>query len=105
MSVPMVDFGANAHPLAAERTLRLATVTLFLVAAAIGLLGCAHDDAKPGAENPPVNLSGYSAAFKEGFKDGCESARKSVRRENKRYAIDPQYAQGWQDGRAICGKR
>lgn len=105
MSVLMAYLRANAHLSAAVRRLRQSTIAPSLTAAAIGLAGCAHDDVKPEAAPPPVNLSGYSAAFKEGFKDGCDSARKSVRRENKRYAVDAQYAQGWQDGRAICSKR
>jgi hypothetical protein len=52
-----------------------------------------------------VNLSGYSAAFKEGFAEGCDTARGSARRDEKRFGADAQYAQGWQDGKAICGKR
>jgi hypothetical protein len=76
-----------------------------LVAAAIGLGGCAQQQAKPRASPPPVNLSGYSPAFKEGFQHGCDSARGNPKRDAKRFEAESQYAQGWQDGRAICGKR
>jgi len=54
---------------------------------------------------PPINLSGYSAAFKEGFQAGCDTARGSARRDETRMHSDAQYAQGWEDARAICAKR
>jgi hypothetical protein len=54
---------------------------------------------------PPINLSGYSAAFQEGFQAGCDTARGAARRDEQRMQSDPQYAQGWQDGRSICAKR
>jgi hypothetical protein len=90
---------------AIARRLRNGTLTSALAAAAVGLAGCTQPDVKPQAATPPVNLSGYSAGFKEGFKDGCDSARGRVRRDDKRAGADSQYAQGWQDGRAICSKR
>jgi hypothetical protein len=90
---------ARAHLRCVARTGGLAATALFLCA-------CAPAPTKPAAAPPPpVNLSGYSTAFKEGFKDGCDSARGSARRDEKRFAADMQYAQGWQDGKAICGKR
>ena len=49
-----------------------------------------------------VNLSGYPPAFKEGYSDGCATARGSYARNDKRFGIDPQYRQGWRDGRDIC---
>jgi len=61
--------------------------------------------AKPKPSGPPVNLSGYSPAFREGFNDGCQTARGDARRNEKRYAEDTQYAQGWTDGRSMCAKR
>ena len=79
------------------------TGVLLVVALVVG--ACAQSETKPGAAPPPVNLSGYSASFKEGFKHGCNSARSSERRDDARAAVDSQYAQGWQDGKAICGKR
>ena len=79
--------------------------TALTMVAAIALGGCAQTQTQPRSAPPPVNLSGYSAAFKEGFKDGCDSARGSERRDDKRHGADRQYAQGWQDGKAICSKR
>jgi hypothetical protein len=79
--------------------------TTLTIAAVIALGGCAQTQTQPRSAPPPVNLSGYSAAFKEGFKDGCDSARGSERRDEKRQGADAQYAQGWQDGKAICSKR
>ncbi|MCC6534286.1 MAG: hypothetical protein IT531_17180 [Burkholderiales bacterium] len=68
--------------------------------------GCAQTPPAPqGGGGPPINLSGYSPQFRGGFMDGCDTARGSGRRDEKRYAEDAQYAQGWQDGRAICAKR
>ncbi|MGH8662854.1 MAG: hypothetical protein ACREUX_01185 [Burkholderiales bacterium] len=92
---------ASARAEACSAALR----TGLLLAAAIVAGACAQTQTKPGAAPPPVNLSGYSAAFKEGFKHGCNSARGSERRDDARAAVDSQYAQGWQDGKAICGKR
>ena len=80
-----------------------------LLAVALVAGACAQTgtkaETKPGASAPPVNLSGYSASFKEGFKHGCNSARDNERRDDARAAVDSQYAQGWQDGKAVCGKR
>jgi hypothetical protein len=76
-----------------------------LIAAVVGFGGCAEQPARPRSSAPPINLSGYSPAFKEGFQHGCDAARGTPRRDSKRFEADAQYAQGWQDGRAICGKR
>lgn len=53
---------------------------------------------------PPVNLSGYNAAFKEGYADGCSSARQAPRRNAQRYGTDTDYTMGWNDGHAMCGR-
>jgi len=65
------------------------------------LAGCA------GAQGPkPVNLSGFSAAFKQGYADGCDSAStRSPRRNERRYKTDAEYLQGWNDGHSVCGRR
>jgi hypothetical protein len=82
-----------------------------LLAAAFALTGCAEQlvtaprSTPPRSTPPPINLSGYSPAFKEGFRAGCDTARGSARRDAERFESDAQYAQGWQDGRSICGKR
>jgi hypothetical protein len=51
---------------------------------------------------PPVNLSGYSAAFKQGYTDGCASAGGSMRRDDARYRSDNDYMMGWSDGNSVC---
>jgi hypothetical protein len=73
-----------------------------LLQAALGatlLVGCA-------ASTPPVNLGGFSPAFKQGYTDGCESAGAlSQRRDEARYKSESDYMQGWNDGYSICAKR
>lgn len=54
---------------------------------------------------PNVNLSGYNAAFKEGYADGCDTARVAQRRNAQRYGTDTDYTMGWNDGRAMCARR
>lgn len=63
---------------------------------ALLLAGCAGSAA-------PVNLSGYSTAFKHGHTDGCESAAaRSPRRDEARNKTGPEY-KGWNDGYSACG--
>ena len=62
------------------------------------------------AQNPAppanVNLSGYPLPFRQGYADGCASARQaSEQKDATRWGADMQYRQGWTDGHAICGKR
>jgi hypothetical protein len=60
------------------------------------LAGCAGGTA-------PVNLSGYSTAFKQGYTDGCESAAaRSPRRDEARDKTGSEYMQGWNDGHSVC---
>lgn len=54
---------------------------------------------------PNVNLSGYPPAFKEGFRDGCDSFRGNYRRDTTRYAKNNDYTIGWQDGFSICRRQ
>ena len=54
---------------------------------------------------PNVNLSGYNAAFKEGYADGCDTARAAQRRNAQRYGTDTDYTMGWNDGHAMCARR
>jgi hypothetical protein len=54
------------------------------------------------APPPPVNLSGYSAAFKQGYSDGCASASGNTRRDDARYRSDNDYMMGWSDGNSAC---
>lgn len=59
------------------------------------------------ASKPTYNLAGYPPAVREGYIDGCESAKKSewARKDAKRFASDAQYSMGWNDGFGICGKK
>ena len=59
------------------------------------------------AERPKYNLAGYPPAVREGYIDGCESAKNTqyARKDAKRFAEDAQYAMGWNDGNAICRKK
>jgi hypothetical protein len=60
-----------------------------------------------GNPNPPanVNLSGYPLEFRQGYADGCTSARGPAQRDETRYKADSQYRQGWEDGKSICQRR
>jgi hypothetical protein len=75
-----------------------------LFQAALGatlLVGCAG---APGTA--PVNLGGFSPAFKQGYTDGCESAgARSQRRDEARYTTESEYMQGWNDGFSACRRR
>ena len=56
------------------------------------------------AAPPAYNLAGYPPAVKEGYIDGCESAKHSAyaRKDARRMDEDKQYAMGWNDGFSIC---
>lgn len=56
------------------------------------------------AAKPTYNLTGYPPAVREGYIDGCESAKKTsfARKDAKRMSGDPQYAMGWNDGFSLC---
>jgi outer membrane biogenesis lipoprotein LolB len=56
------------------------------------------------ASRPTYNLSGYPPAVREGYIDGCESAKRTQygRKDAKRFADDAQYQMGWNDGFGIC---
>jgi hypothetical protein len=57
------------------------------------------------AARPAYNLTGYPPAVREGYIDGCESAKRTsyARKDAQRMAGDPQYSMGWNDGFSICG--
>lgn len=84
-----------------------------LAALVIVVAGCATPPqpspppaAQPRAAPPKVNLSGFSAQFKRGYSDGCDSARNaSVRRDERSFKVDADYATGWNDGYSVCRKR
>ena len=58
--------------------------------------------AVPTKPSDRVNLSGYSAAFKQGYSDGCDSAGASRRRNEQRYKAETDYMMGWNDGNSAC---
>jgi len=59
------------------------------------------------APRPAYNLAGYPPATRDGYIDGCESAKHSAygRKDEPRMASDAQYAMGWNDGYSICSRR
>ena len=59
------------------------------------------------ASRPAYNLAGYPPAVREGYIDGCETAKgtRYGRKDAGRFASDAQYQMGWNDGYGICGKR
>ncbi len=73
---------------------------LAFLATAVLLAACASP---PPARR--VNQSGFSAAFKQGYADGCDSARAARRRDEQRYEKDADYMMGWNDGSSACRRR
>lgn len=61
----------------------------------------------PASARPAYNLSGYSPAFKDGYVDGCETAKKSTYglKDERRFPVDAQYRLGWNDGFSLCGRK
>jgi hypothetical protein len=59
------------------------------------------------APKPTYNLTGYPPAVRDGYIDGCESAKRSAyaRKDAARMSSDAQYAMGWNDGYSICGRK
>lgn len=75
-------------------------LTVYL-AAALLCAGCANQPSQKYTARktpPPVNLTGFPPAYKQGYVDACGSAKSS-----KRFKVDKQYSQGWRDGAAFCG--
>ena len=54
---------------------------------------------------PNVNLSGFPLPYRQGYADGCASASGTERKDAARFASDPNYRTGWQDGVTLCRKR
>jgi hypothetical protein len=56
------------------------------------------------ATRPAYNLTGYPPAVRDGYIDGCESAKKTsfARKDARRMADDAQYSMGWNDGFSLC---
>jgi hypothetical protein len=79
---------------------------VFLGACASLPSGRSESSDRPASRSAPnVNLSGYNAAFKEGYADGCDTARVAQRRNAQRYGTDTDYTMGRNDGRTMCARR
>lgn len=74
---------------------------VLLPIAAVLLGACAAPQSTP----RQVNQSGYSMAFKQGYADGCDSARAVRRRDEQRFRTEADYMIGWNDGYSICRRR
>jgi hypothetical protein len=98
--------------LAAMFRARAATCT---IACALVVAGCATGPIAPSAapqaaplprnaEPPPpaVNLSGFPLPYRQGYADGCASAKGAERKDADRFGADPNYRTGWMDGIALC---
>ena len=89
--------------------MKLNYILLSTVAALV--VGCATPQSestpKPEIEEPQVNLAGYPPAFREGYIDGCNSARRNSDKieDETRYKKDSMYAAGWRDGFDICSEK
>jgi len=81
---------------------------LFVAACATTEQGKRPSGPLPPSTRPTYNLTGYSPAFKDGYIDGCETAKKTSYglRDERRFSTDSQYRMGWNDGFSVCrGKR
>ena len=83
-----------------------------LVSTVVALMvGCATPEPKtppqPAVDEPQVNLAGYPPAFRDGYLDGCNTARRNSGKiqDEVRYKKDSMYAAGWRDGFDICSEK
>jgi hypothetical protein len=65
----------------------------------------ARESAQEQQPTAPVNLSGYSPSFRQGYSDGCDSAGSRQRRNESRYKTESDYMMGWNDGFSVCQRR
>lgn len=58
----------------------------------------------PPSTRPTYNLSGFPPATKQGYIDGCETAKETEYgfKDLERYETDGQYRIGWDDGFDLC---
>jgi hypothetical protein len=75
--------------------------------AALALSAMAIGCTTPEKKEPNVNLAGYPPAFRAGYLDGCNSARRpsSAKKDEERFKQESQYAAGWRDGYDICSRQ
>jgi predicted secreted Zn-dependent protease len=72
-----------------------------LLAAVVAAAGCAGTPT-----TQPVNQSGYSTAFRQGYAAGCDSVgARRPQRDEARYKTDTDYMMGWNDGYSICVRK
>lgn len=89
--------------------MRLTVIVVFFALAGCALVTGPPGDSDnrgplPASTKPVYNLSGYPPAFKDGYIDGCETAKGSSYsfRDERRFVADNQYRMGWSDGFDIC---
>ncbi len=92
------------------RTLCMAALFLVGGCATIGLapvIPTAPAPLPPTAEppRPSINLSGFPLPYRQGYADGCASAKGPQRQDATRFGADANYRTGWQDGVALCRKK
>ena len=82
-----------------------------VLVAAVLAAGCAGKQSAPTTSTTPpaakVNLSGYPVEFRQGYADGCASAKPNAarKRDEVRFKSDTNYMQGWRDGHDICQRQ
>ena len=95
-----------------------ARAALCTIGIALALAGCASAPVEPAPQPtapplprsaepppPPINLSGFPLPYRQGYADGCASAKGAERKDAERFGGDPNYRTGWQDGVALCKRK
>ena len=86
---------------------------LIVIMTILVIAGCASPNANKemktpdplvSSTRPTYNLAGYRPDFKDGYIDGCETAKRSAYglKDEKRFADENQYRNGWKDGYNLC---
>jgi len=86
---------------------------LIVIMTILVITGCASPNANKemktpdplvSSTRPTYNLAGYRPDFKDGYIDGCETAKGSTYglKDEKRFAKENQYRNGWKDGYNLC---
>ena len=86
---------------------------LIVIMTILVIAGCASPNANKemktpdplvSSTRPTYNLAGYRPAFKDGYIDGCETAKRSAYglKDEKRFIKENQYRNGWKDGYNLC---
>jgi hypothetical protein len=72
----------------------------------IFLLGCAPKNPTPmdlaSTPVPKVDLTNKSQDFKDGYRDGCQTAQGNYTKDSSRFKSNPEYNEGWFAGRSSC---